>query len=399
MKKIIIALVALAVTGYFISGMIMPLKVSACRIALKEFNQRLVVMGRITPAAEVVLGSTISGRISSVKVDEGDRVEKGQVLLTIEDSELKSNLAIAEAAVSQAKAKLEQISGTEVRVAEETLIERRNQLENAKENFERSRKLFEKQSLSKSEFTASELALKQAQSQFEIASAREKSISKGGNDFNLMKASLTQAMANAQLYRDKLDGSRITAPFAGVILHKKVEQGGVVQPGTALFELAQTGEIFITTDIEEKNLSFVTENQKALVSAEAYPDRNFNAFVYYISEAVDPARGTVKVKLRIPDPPEYLKTDMTVSVDMDVATVKNVILVPASALDETEDPFVLAIEDGRSVKKSVKTGVRDSSNVLVTAGLKEGDIVIMPEDSELPDAGKRVEPRELQECR
>jgi len=90
---------------------------------------------------------------------------------------------------------------------------------------------------------------------------------------------------------------------------------------------------------------------------------------------------------------------MTVSVDMDVATVKNVILVPASALDETADPFVLAIEDGRSVKKSVKTGVRDSSNVLVTAGLKEGDIVIMPEDSELPDAGKRVEPRELQECR
>lgn len=399
MKKIIIAAVVLTAAGYFIAGMLMPLKVSACRIALKEFNQRLVVMGRITPAAEVVLGSTISGRISSVKVDEGDRVEKGQVLLTIEDSELKSNLAIAEAAVSQAKAKLEQISGTEVRVAEETLIERRNQLENAKENFERSRKLFEKQSLSKSEFTASELALKQAQSQFEIASAREKSISKGGNDFNLMKASLTQAMANAQLYRDKLDGSRITAPFAGVILHKKVEQGGVVQPGTALFELAQTGEIFITTDIEEKNLSFVTENQKALVSAEAYPDRNFNAFVYFISEAVDPARGTVKVKLRIPDPPEYLKTDMTVSVDMDVATVKNVILVPASALDETADPFVITIEEGRSVKKSVKTGVRDSSNVLVTAGLKEGDIVIMPEDSELPDAGKRVEPRELQECR
>lgn len=399
MKKIIIAAVALAAAGYFIAGMFMPLKVSACRIALKEFNQRLVVMGRITPAAEVVLGSTISGRISSVKVDEGDRVEKDQVLLTIEDSELRSNLAIAEAAVSQAKAKLDQISGTEVRVAEETLIEKRSQLENAKDNFERSRKLFEKQSLSKSEFTASELALKQAQSQFEIASAREKSISKGGNDFNLMKASLTQAMANARLYRDKLDGSRITAPFAGVILHKKVEQGAVVQPGTALFELAQTGEIFITTDIEEKNLSFISENQKALVSAEAYPDRNFNAFVYYISEAVDPARGTVKVKLRIPDPPAYLKTDMTVSVDMDVATVKNVILVPASALDETADPFVIAIEDGRSVKKSVKTGVRDSSNVLIMSGLKEGDIVIMPEDSELPDAGKRVEPRELQECR
>ncbi|HSW59944.1 MAG TPA: efflux RND transporter periplasmic adaptor subunit [bacterium] len=399
MKKGILAGIILILAGFIIVKMFMPVKVPVCVIGLKEFNQRLVVMGRITPAAEVVLGSTISGRIFSIKVEEGDKVEKGKVLLMIEDAELRSNLAIAEAAVSQAKAKLEQVSGTEVRVAEETLIERKYQLNNATEKFERSRKLYENQSLSKSEFEAAELALKQAKSQFEIASTREKSISKGGGDFNLMKATLAQAMANVQLFKDKLAGATVTAPFSGVILSKNVEQGGVVQPGSALFKLARTDEIFITTDVEEKNLSFVSETQKAVASAESYPDKKFDAEVYYISDAVDPSRGTLRIKLKIPDPPDYLKTDMTVSVDMDVTTVKDVILVPAAALDETGTPFVLTLENEKVTKRIVKTGARDSFNVLVTDGLKEGDVIILPEDNDFPEIGKKVEPAELTECR
>ncbi len=398
MKKVILIAVIIIAAGFFAAKILMPVKVPVCVIGLKEFNQRLVVMGRVTPAAEVVLGSTISGRVSSVKVEEGDKVEKGKVLLTIDDAELRSNLAIAEAAVTQAKAKLEQISGTEVRVAEETLIERKYQLDNATEKFERSRKLYENQSLSKSEFETAELALKQAKSQFEIASTREKSISKGGNDFNLMKASLAQAMANVQLSRDKLDGATVTAPFSGVILSKNVEQGGVVQPGSALFKLARTDEIFITTDVEEKNLSFVSEGQKAVASAESYPDKKFDAEVYYISDAVDPSRGTLRIKLKIPEPPDYLKTDMTVSVDMDVATVKDVILVPAAALDETDTPFVLTIENEKVTKRTVKTGARDSMNVLITEGLQKGDVIILPEDNNLPKIGKKVEPAEITEC-
>lgn len=398
-KKILFAVILVLAAGFVIVKMVMPAKVSACKIVPREFNQRLVLMGRVTPAAEVALGSTISGRISSVKVEEGDRVEKDEMLLTIEDAELRSNLAIAEAAVTQSKAKIDQISGTEVRIAEETLIDRQHQLENAKDNFERSKKLYDSQSLSKSEYTASELALKQAQSQYEIALTREKSISKGGGDFNLLKAALSQAMANVQLFKDKLAGAKITAPFAGIILHKKVEQGGVVQPGTALFVLARTDEIYITTDVEEKNLSFVSEGQKAVASSEAYPDKKFDAVVYYISDAVDPSRGTVKIKLKIPDPPDYLKTDMTVSVDLDVSTVKNVVLIPASSLDETDDPFVLTLENGTVVKKSVKPGVRDSMNVLITQGLKEGDVIILPEDNEFPKEGEKVETDELAECR
>ncbi len=393
MKKIIFAILVVSAAIYIAAKFFMPIEVFACRIVPKEFNQRLVVMGRITPSAEVNLGSTISGRISSVRAEEGDRVEKDAVLLTIEDSELRSNLAVAQAAVSQARAKIEQISGTEGRVAEETLNEKKHQLENAVENFERSKKLFDSQALSKSELSAAELALKSAQSSYDIASAREKSIAKGGNDFNLSKTALSQAMANAELFRDKLAGAKITAPFSGVILQKKAEKGGVVQPGATLFVLARTDEIFITTDIEEKNLSLIHEGQKAMASAEAYPGQKFETIVFYISKSVDPSRGTVKVKLKIPNPPNYLKTDMTVSIDLDVATSKNVVMIPSAALDEQTELFVFTVEKGVVVKKNVKPGLRDNANIQILEGLKPGDIIV------LPKTGKKIESIEIAECR
>ncbi|HOW52960.1 MAG TPA: efflux RND transporter periplasmic adaptor subunit [bacterium] len=398
-KKIILAIVALAVAGgiwYLVSR---PATVAVCRVETKDLNRRLVVMGRVTPQATINVATTFPGRVKEVTAQENETVAKGSLLIALDEKELQANLKVAEAAVSQSRAKLEQIGGTEARVAEESLNDAKNKLSDAQKNFERDKQLFDKQALSQSELQRSELALKTAQTQYDIAATRERSIAKGGNDYNLAKAALEQAMANRDLARQRLTDARIFAPFDATVLARSVEPGAVAQPGQTLMVIAAAKECYLAADIEERNLGMVTDGQKALVSTEAFPDRRFDATVYQIARTVDPQRGTVRVKLAVAEKPEYLRTDMTVSIDLDVEKITSALLVPAAAVTgEGKEASVLVLNDGRIEKRPVVIAEKENGKVRIVEGANPGDLVVVPGDKEPPVEGSAAQPAEQGGC-
>src|SRR5690606_3743279 len=104
-----------------------------------------------------------------------------------------------------------------------------------------------------------------------------------------------------------------------------------------------------------RNLAWIRVGQKAIASADAYPREHFEAEVSYIAPSIDPQRGSVQVRLKVPNPPGFLKPDMTVSVDLTVASKSNVLTVPSEAVRgvATADPWVLAVEQGFIVRRSV----------------------------------------------
>jgi HlyD family secretion protein len=166
-----------------------------------------------------------------------------------------------------------------------------------------------------------------------------------------------------------------------VVLARNVERGTVAQPGRALLVLAPNGETQVVAQIDERNLPLLAVGQEALVSADAYPDRRFAARVLSIHPAVDPLRGSIEVKLVVPQPPAYLLQDMTVSVDIRAATRSAVLAMPAEALRPGD--WVYAVRDGRAVRQPVRVGPRGRGLVEVVDGLKEGERV-------LPAAGLAV---------
>jgi len=165
----------------------------------------------------------------------------------------------------------------------------------------------------------------------------------------------------------------------------------VVQPGKELMALAPAGETQIVVQIDEKNLGLLAVGQKAIASADAYPAQRFAAEVVYINPGVDPLRGAVEVKFRVPEPPAFLRQDMTVSVDTEVARRSDTIVVPSDAVRDASGahPWVLAVRGLRAARLPVKLGLRGDGRVEVLEGVEPGDNLI-PASNALVKPGQRV---------
>jgi len=159
-----------------------------------------------------------------------------------------------------------------------------------------------------------------------------------------------------------------------------VEPGDVVSPGRVLMVLARSGETRLVFQPEEKNLGLLRVGQPALVSADAFPEQRFSAVITTIAPAVDAQRGTIEVKLRVPSPPAYLRPDMTVSVDVEVARRPGALALPAEAVraGAEETPWVLALRGGRAERRPVRLGVRGVGYLEVASGLEAGEQVVLP---------------------
>jgi HlyD family secretion protein len=189
----------------------------------------------------------------------------------------------------------------------------------------------------------------------------------------------------------KLAATTIRAPAAGLLIARSVEPGDVAQPGKVLMLLAPAGETQIVVNIDEKHLGKLAVRQRALVSADAFPGETFPADLFYVNPGVDAIRGAVEVKLRVPNPPAYLRQDMTVSVDIEVGRRSDVLVVSSEALHEagTGHPWVLLVRDGRVLRQPVTLGMRGDASVEIVAGVAVGDMLV-PVTNGTIRAGQRV---------
>jgi HlyD family secretion protein len=142
--------------------------------------------------------------------------------------------------------------------------------------------------------------------------------------------------------------------------------------------LSPKGKTQIVIAVDEKNLHLIALGQKALVSADAYPQQKFKAELVYINPGVNAQTGSVDVKLDVPQAPDVLRQDMTVSVDIEVARRPQALLLSTSAVHEADGnaPWVLRVEEGRAVKVPVRVGLRSGGLAEVLEGLQAGDLVL-----------------------
>jgi HlyD family secretion protein len=177
------------------------------------------------------------------------------------------------------------------------------------------------------------------------------------------------------------------------VLTRTVEPGDIVSPGKRLLTLDSAGETRLTAQIDEKNLPYLKIGQEALASSEAFPDATFKATLYYISPAVDVTRGSVEARFRVPEPPHYLRSDMTVSIDIGVARKERALTVPAEAVREAGGVMsVQVVRDGHVASTRVEPGVRTAARVEITTGVAEGERVLLSKG--IAD-GTRVRSREV----
>ncbi|WP_336930920.1 efflux RND transporter periplasmic adaptor subunit [Acinetobacter tandoii] len=338
--------------------------------------QTVVASGRVEKVSRTQIGSEITGVVLERLVQEGDRVSRGDVLLVLKSDEISAQ-------VRQAEAELKELATTRRPQAEVDLANAKVQLEQAQREALRRRNT-ELGILSAEEREKSIEAERLARNNLE--SARLKVASLAPDKVEETKLRERLAALQAQLAKTK-----IRAEVSGIILTRNVEPGDLVQPSQTLFTIALDGATEIRVPFDERNLPLLALQQKAAVIADAYPDQPFPAHINFIAPSIDAQRGTVDVRLTVDPVPDFLRQDMTVSVNVETNQRERTLVIPNDALSSISGnkAMVILVRDRKIQRHPITLGLRGLVMSEVVAGLKEGDYVLTDAESVLKD-GTRV---------
>jgi len=376
--QIFMACVVLGVVAWFAQGLWLGPQTPVTLVVQRDFVQTVVASGRIESPHRVDLGVQITGTVKAVPVNEGQTVTAGQRLVELEDAELVASARQAELAIAQAQAKLRQLREVQAPLAEQTMRQAQINQDAATRARLRTQELFDKGFIGQAALDESIRAEQVMRSQLKITQQQLNSARTGGSDLAVAETALSQAQAGAELARARLAYSKVVAPVAGILIARHVEPGDAVQPGKVLMVLSPEGETQLVVQIDEKHLNLLQVGQTASVSSDAYPNQRFHAELMYINPGVDAQRGSVEIKLRVPQPPSYLRQDMTVSVDIEVAKRSQAVLVPTEAVHDMEsrEPWVLKVVNGKAVRTPIQLGLRSQGLSEVLDGLVANDQVL-----------------------
>ncbi len=354
-----------------------------------NLRQSVVATGRLNAPARIELAAEVTATVLAVLVREGDQVKAGQLLVRLSDAEARAALQQAKAALGEARNRATQQATVTAPVAVQTVVQADAAWRNADSEFRRSEALVAQGFFSQQKLDEARRALESAASALRSAHVQAEANQPHGVESGLAAVRVEQASAAVQMAEARLARLAITSPVDGMVLVRNVEPGTMAQPGRVLLGLA-AGRTRIDAGIDEKHLHMLALGMPAKAAADAYPAQPFAAQLSYIGPAVDLQRGTVEVRLAVPQPPAFLKPDMTVSVELIGANRPNALVLPAAAVRESDSaaPWVLMLQDQRAVRVPVKLGLSGIGTIEIASGLQEGDLAIPQTEKALP--GDRV---------
>ena len=338
--------------------------------------QNVVATGGVATVSRAQVGSEISAVVLQRLVQEGDQVKPGDLLVVLKSDELLAQ-------VRQAELALTELASSRRPQAAAELASAKAQLEQASREATRRRNA-EAGILSREEVEQAVEAERVARNNYETARVKAAALAAG----QVEEASLREQLAVAQA---QLAKTKIRAAVAGTVLTRDVEPGDLVQPGQTLFTIALTGNTEIRVPLDERNLPQLALQQNATVISDAYPDQSFPARINFIAPSIDPQRGTVEVRLTVNPVPDFLRQDMTVSVNVETAKRARALAIPNDALSSIkgDKAVVLMVRDGKVQRQQITLGLRGLAMSEVKSGLSEGDQVLADAESSLED-GTRV---------
>lgn len=374
--KILLIIVLLLAVGFALFRWWQGPVVPSYTLSAMPLVQNVVATGRVATVSRAQVGSEISGVVLQRLVQEGDQVKPGDLLVVLKSDELLAQ-------VRQAELALTELASSRRPQAAAELASAKAQLEQASREATRRRNA-EAGILSREEVEQAVEAERVARNNYETARVKAAALAAG----QVEEASLREQLAVAQA---QLAKTKIRAAVAGTVLTRDVEPGDLVQPGQTLFTIALTGNTEIRVPLDERNLPQLALQQNATVISDAYPDQSFPARINFIAPSIDPQRGTVEVRLTVNPVPDFLRQDMTVSVNVETAKRTRALAIPNDALSSIkgDKAVVLMVRDGKVQRQQITLGLRGLAMSEVKTGLSEGDQVLADAESSLED-GTRV---------
>lgn len=319
-----------------------------------EFRIAVTANGLVRPIDRIELKSKASGEVIQLPIEVGESVGKGALIAKLDQVEERAALAQAGADLDIARA----------------------QLDLAEKNFERRQQLF-----------SSDVISKEAQDQTAL-------------DLAVARSKLVQAETALERARERLDDTVITAPVAGVILQKYVENGQIIASGvsnvgggTPIADIADMRDVYIEAGIDEIDIGKIAVGQTAAIRAEAYPEHPYEGEVVRIAPEARVEQNVTlfDVVIQVPNTDSNLKSGMNTTVEIVTVDDPDVLTIPVAALRRDRaspgEPAsaVLVKQGDEYVTREIRTGRTDHRVIEVLEGLAEGDVLGIPMVSRLKE--------------
>jgi HlyD family secretion protein len=384
--KIILAVVGALVLLFVAMGFIKRkdkdvARVTTAKVEKIDLVSKVTANGKIQARRKVDLSALVMGQIVNLAVKEGDKVNRGQLLLQIDRAQLAAQTAGRESALAAMRSDLQAA---------------RANAEQARLDYERARRNWEAKILSEAEY-------QKAKSLYDTAQA----------NLSATQQRLQESGANLAASRDSLSKTTVSAPIGGVVTYLPVKEGEVTvigtmnNPGTQLLTISDMSEVEAVMMVDETSVPEVKVGQKANLNVDAYPNRTFEGLVTEVGSSPiaknDPdllslTQGSeainFKVKIRVVNPPETIRPGFSVTADILTGRKEGATAIPIQALvvrdvpkkdgkpagggagrPQTEEG-VYVIKNGKLAFDKVETGLAGELMIEVKSGPKVGEEIV-----------------------
>lgn len=294
-----------------------PVAVVTAPVTKERVARELKALGTAVANESIDVTSKVSNIVTAVKFSDGQSVTRGQILVELDGAQVRAELAVAQAAVSESTSQ-----------------------------YNRTRELLSTKVVSQSQYEQLEATMKADRARVQAAEA-------------------------------KLADSIIRAPFAGRVGLRRVSVGSLVNPGTVITTLDDTSVVKVDFSVPENLIGGLRAGLPIVARSTAYTDRQFIGKVASIDSRVDATTRSVTVRAEVPNPGSLLKPGMFLNVALS-RDERDVLVVPEQAMvPEQSRQFVYVVENDVAVKREVRIGRRDPGKVEIVAGLDPGERVIV----------------------
>jgi multidrug efflux pump subunit AcrA (membrane-fusion protein) len=358
--------------GGGMGGFAMP--VAAAPLTRGQIAATFNVTSTVNPLLQSSLSSVISGNVLSVTHQIGERVHRGELLVKIDDSTLRAQLAQAQARLANLQATY--YGGTKSATANLQSAKVTHQTDVL--NYQRDLELYTQGYVSKQQLDQARSTAQASQAAYQSAQVANTNASLT-SDTSAAVADLRNAQAAVQQIQAQIALTNVTAPFDGVLTARSVDPGTLASPGTQLVQVSQLDPVFVDAGISGSDLQYVKVGTPVIVTVNSIPGREWHASVAYLNLASNPGSLTYQARVRVANPDLTLRGGMVATVAVVRSRKNNVLIAPRAAVYQTDAGYsMFIIQEGKAATVPVDLGLSNDQVAEVSgAGLKPGVLAIV----------------------
>ena len=368
-------LVVLSIAGaVYYRARLSPIPVYQHVVSRGEIRTEVMGTGTLEARFKASIGPKIAGRVREIKVDQGDEVAQGAVLVTLDDDEFQQQVAIAQANLEVTQAAIDRLKSDEVRahaVVTQAKSEHQRNLKLAAEN------------------AASQSAVDKSVESLAVAEA---GIARANFAVIEGQKQLVAAEKTLQFQQARLADTQIVAPFDGLIVRRQRDAGDVAVPGSPMLTLISRKELWISAWVDETEMAHLAIDQPARVVFRSEPNRNFSGHVARLGQEADRETREFVVDVRVLDLPQNWAVGQRADVYIETARKSDALWIPSAyvaLLDKQPGTWINRHEAAEW--HPLEFGLKQFDKIEVVQGLEPGETIVIPVSNDTPlQAGRRI---------